>query len=152
MHGIVRKTSSFNTAKNEHFSADCGAHRAGAMHLHYGDLSDSSSLFKIINKVQPDEIYNLGAQSHVGASFPLPVYTADVNGLGTLRIVDAIRICGLEKTVRVFQASTSELFGKAQETSQNEDTPFYPCSPYGNHDLALQLTKVMSIQLVFFHV
>lgn len=101
------------------------------MHLHYGDLTDSSCLVKIIAEVRPTEIYNLGAQSHVKVSFELAEYTANVDALGTLRLLDAIRTCGLEKTVKFYQASTSELYGKVQETPQNEKTPFYPRSPYG---------------------
>lgn len=102
------------------------------MHLHYGDLTDSSCLVKIISEVRPTEIYNLGAQSHVKVSFDLAEYTANVDGLGTLRLLDAIRTCGLDKTVKFYQASTSELYGKVQETPQSEKTPFYPRSPYGD--------------------
>lgn len=101
------------------------------MHLHYGDLTDSSCLVKIIAEVRPTEIYNLGAQSHVKVSFDLAEYTANVDALGTLRILDAIRTCGLEKSVKFYQASTSELYGKVQQVPQNEKTPFYPRSPYG---------------------
>lgn len=101
------------------------------MKLHYGDMIDSSSLINIVNTVRPDEIYNLAAQSHVQVSFTLGEYTTNVNGLGTLRLLEAIRICGLEKTVKFYQASTSELYGKVVETPQNEKTPFYPRSTYG---------------------
>lgn len=101
------------------------------MHLHYGDLTDSSCLVKIIAEVKPTEVYNLGAQSHVKVSFDMAEYTGNVDGLGTLRLLDAIRTCGLEKTVKFYQASTSELYGKVQETPQSEKTPFYPRSPYG---------------------
>lgn len=101
------------------------------MKLHYGDLTDSSSLVRLIDQIQPDEIYNLGAQSHVKVSFDLSEYTANVDALGTLRILDAIRTCKLEKKVKFYQASTSEMFGKVQEIPQNEKTPFYPRSPYG---------------------
>merc|ERR1712071_236674 len=131
VHGIVRRSSSFNTGRIEHLYADTRTHRQDAMHLHYGDLFDSSSLVKIISQIKPTEIYNLGAQTHVKVSFDLSEYTADVNGLGTLRILDAIRNCGMEKSVRVYQASTSEMYGKVQETPQSETTPFYPRSPYG---------------------
>merc|ERR1712071_330934 len=131
VHGIVRRSSSFNTGRIEHLYADSVSHREGAMHLHYGDLTDSSSLVKIIMEVKPAEIYNLGAQTHVKVSFDLSEYTADVNGLGTLRILDAIRNCGMEKSVRVYQASTSEMYGKVQEIPQSETTPFYPRSSPG---------------------
>lgn len=103
------------------------------MHLHYGDLTDSSCLVKIISQIKPSEIYNLGAQTHVKVSFELSEYTADVNAVGTLRLLDAIRCCGLEKQVKLYQASTSEMYGKVQETPQTETTPFYPRSPYGNN-------------------
>ena len=101
------------------------------LHLHYGDLTDSACLIHILSKVKPTEVYNLGAQSHVMVSFDMPEYTGDVDALGTLRLLDAIRTCGLEKTVRFYQASTSELYGKVSETPQSENTPFYPRSPYG---------------------
>lgn len=131
VHGIVRRSSSFNTGRIEHLYADSRTHRQGRMHLHYGDLTDSSCLVKIINQIKPTEIYNLGAQTHVKVSFDLSEYTADVNAVGTLRLLDAIRSCGLEKEVRLYQASTSELYGKVQEIPQSETTPFYPRSPYG---------------------
>jgi len=131
VHGIVRRSSSFNTGRIEHLYADTRTHRQDAMHLHYGDLSDSSSLVKIISQIKPTEIYNLGAQTHVKVSFDLSEYTADVNAVGTLRLLDAIRCCGLENQVRLYQASTSEMYGKVQETPQTETTPFYPRSPYG---------------------
>ncbi|XP_057381897.1 GDP-mannose 4,6 dehydratase-like isoform X1 [Daphnia carinata] len=131
VHGILRRSSSFNTGRIQHLYADTKSHREGAMHLHYGDLTDSSCLVKIIAEVKPTEIYNLGAQSHVKVSFDLAEYTANVDALGTLRILDAIRTCGLEKSVKFYQASTSELYGKVQEVPQNEKTPFYPRSPYG---------------------
>lgn len=101
------------------------------MHLHYGDMTDSSSLIKLISRIRPTEIYNLAAQSHVKVSFELSEYTAEVDAVGTLRLLDAIRTCGLEKTVKFYQASTSELYGKVQEIPQTEKTPFYPRSPYG---------------------
>ena len=129
VHGIKRRASSFNTERIDYLYQD--PHEENArFFLHYGDLSDSTNLIRIINKVQPDEIYNLGAQSHVQVSFETPEYTADVDGLGTLRLLEAIRILGMEKKVRFYQASTSELFGKVQEIPQKEITPFYPRSPY----------------------
>lgn len=132
VHGILRRSSSFNTGRIQHLYADTKSHREGSMHLHYGDLTDSSCLVKIIAEVRPTEIYNLGAQSHVKVSFDLAEYTANVDALGTLRILDAVRTCGLEKSVKFYQASTSELYGKVQQVPQNEKTPFYPRSPYGN--------------------
>jgi len=131
VHGIIRRASTFNTTRIEHLYADPKAHKGGRMKLHYGDMTDSSSLVKIINMVKPTEIYNLAAQSHVKVSFDLSEYTAEVDAVGTLRILDAIRTCGMEKNVRFYQASTSELYGKVVETPQNEQTPFYPRSPYG---------------------
>ncbi|GAB6033590.1 hypothetical protein CHUAL_013595 [Chamberlinius hualienensis] len=131
VHGIIRRSSSFNTHRIQHLYDDPKTHRPGSMKLHYGDLTDSSSLVKIISKVLPDEIYNLGAQSHVKVSFDLSEYTANVDALGTLRILDALRTCKLDKKVRFYQASTSELYGKVQEIPQKETTPFYPRSPYG---------------------
>ena len=129
VHGIKRRSSSFNTDRIDHLYQD--PHETDRRFvLHYGDLSDSMSLIHIIKKIQPDEIYNLGAQSHVAVSFESPEYTADTVGLGALRILDAIRILGLEKKTRYYQASTSELFGKVQESPQKETTPFYPRSPY----------------------
>lgn len=129
VHGIKRRSSSFNTERIDHLYED--PHKSGAkFHLHYGDLTDATNLIRILNEVQPDEIYNLGAQSHVQVSFEMPEYTADVDGLGTLRLLEAIRILRMEKKVRFYQASTSELFGKVQEIPQRETTPFYPRSPY----------------------
>jgi GDPmannose 4,6-dehydratase len=129
VHGIKRRASSFNTDRIDHLYQD--PHETNRhLILHYGDLSDSMNLVRIIQEVRPDEIYNLGAQSHVAVSFESPEYTADTVGLGALRILEAIRISGLEKTTRYYQASTSELFGKVQETPQKETTPFYPRSPY----------------------
>jgi GDPmannose 4,6-dehydratase len=133
VHGIKRRASSFNTERVDHIYQDPHiANSAGGARfkLHYGDLSDSSNLVRIIQETQPDEIYNLGAQSHVAVSFEAPEYTADVDGMGTLRILEAIRILGLEKKTRFYQASTSELYGLVQETPQKETTPFYPRSPY----------------------
>ena len=129
VHGIKRRASLFNTARIDHIYEDPHHHDA-RLRLHYGDLSDSLGLTRIVAEVQPDEIYNLGAQSHVAVSFEAPEYTADVNGLGTLRLLEAIRFLGLEKKSRFYQASTSELYGLVQETPQRETTPFYPRSPY----------------------
>lgn len=133
VHGIIRRSSSFNTARIEHLYLDewvRDMHRRRLLTLHYGDMTDSSSLIRIIGEVRPNEIYNLAAQSHVKVSFDVPEYTADVDATGTLRLLEAIRILGLEKQCRVYQASTSELFGKVRQVPQNEDTPFYPRSPY----------------------
>jgi len=130
VHGIKRRASSFNTNRIDHLYQD--PHEKDVkLKLHYGDMTDSSNLIRIVQEVQPDEIYNLAAQSHVQVSFETPEYTADVDSLGTLRLLEAIRILGLEKTCRFYQASTSELYGKVQETPQRETTPFYPRSPYG---------------------
>ena len=129
VHGIKRRSSSFNTERIDHIYEDPLAHE-NRFHLHYGDLSDTSNLTSIISKIRPDEVYNLAAQSHVAVSFETPEYTADVDGIGTLRILEAIRFLGLEKKTRFYQASTSELFGLVQETPQSETTPFYPRSPY----------------------
>ena len=129
VHGIKRRASSFNTQRVDHIYQDPHVDNA-RFKLHYGDLSDTSNLIRIVQETQPDEIYNLGAQSHVAVSFESPEYTADVDGLGTLRLLEAIRILGLEKKTRFYQASTSELYGLVQETPQKETTPFYPRSPY----------------------
>lgn len=129
VHGIKRRASSFNTDRIDHLYQD-PHEKEVKFKLHYGDLADSTNLVRILNKVKPDEIYNLGAQSHVQVSFEVPEYTADVDGLGTLRLLEAIRILNMEKSVRFYQASTSELFGKVQEIPQKETTPFYPRSPY----------------------
>src|SRR5262249_44143218 len=130
VHGIKRRSSSFNTDRIDHLYQD--PHEADArMHLHYGDLTDATNIVRVIQSVHPDEIYNLAAQSHVAVSFETPEYTANADALGTLRILEAIRILGLEKCTRFYQASTSEMFGKVQETPQRETTPFYPRSPYG---------------------
>ena len=134
VHGIIRRSSSFNTGRIEHLYLDewvrdmKGRKR---IELHYGDMTDSSSLVRILQKVQPDEVYNLAAQSHVKVSFDCPEYTAEADAVGTLRLLEAIRILGMEKKTKVYQASTSELFGKVQEVPQKETTPFYPRSPYG---------------------
>lgn len=124
VHGIVRRASTEKKERIDHLEGNSN------FHLHYGDLTDSLSLVKIISKVEPDEIYNLAAQSHVAVSFEVPEYTADATGTGVIRLLEAIRICGLEKKCRFYQASTSELFGKVQEIPQSETTPFYPYSPY----------------------
>ncbi|EOF8197435.1 GDP-mannose 4,6-dehydratase [Yersinia enterocolitica] len=129
VHGIKRRASSFNTNRVDHIYQD--RHETNPrFFLHYGDLTDSSNLIRLIKEIQPDEIYNLGAQSHVAVSFESPEYTADVDAMGTLRLLEAIRINKLEKTTRFYQASTSELYGLVQETPQKESTPFYPRSPY----------------------
>jgi len=129
VHGIKRRASSLNTQRIDHVYQDPHMEHKNFV-LHYGDLSDSSNLTRIIQEVQPDEVYNLGAQSHVAVSFESPEYTADVDALGTLRLLEAIRLLGMEKKVRFYQASTSELFGEVQEIPQKETTPFYPRSPY----------------------
>ena len=129
VHGIKRRASSFNTQRVDHIYQDPHVDNQNFV-LHYGDLSDSSNLTRIIQEVQPDEIYNLGAQSHVAVSFESPEYTANVDATGTLRILEAVRLLGLEKKTRFYQASTSELYGLVQETPQTETTPFYPRSPY----------------------
>jgi len=129
VHGIKRRASSFNTDRIDHLYQDPHEKHV-RFHLHYGDLTDASNLIRILQETQPDEIYNLGAQSHVQVSFEVPEYTADTDGVGTLRLLEAIRILGMEKKVRFYQASTSELFGKVQEVPQKETTPFYPRSPY----------------------
>mgnify|MGYP003328695676 CR=1 FL=1 len=130
VHGIKRRTSLFNTDRIDHLYQDPHIENPNFI-LHYGDLTDSLNLTKIINQVQPDEIYNLAAMSHVGVSFDLPEYTANVDALGTLRILEAVRLLKMEVKVKIYQASTSELYGKVQEIPQTENTPFYPRSPYG---------------------
>ncbi len=134
VHGILRRSSTFNTGRIEHLYLNEWVRdmkQSRAVNLHYGDMTDSSSLVRIIQEVQPDEIYNLAAQSHVKVSFDVPEYTAEADAVGTLRLLEAVRILGLEKKCRIYQASTSELFGKVQEVPQRETTPFYPRSPYG---------------------
>jgi len=123
VHGIIRRASLINTHRIDHIYE--------RIHLHYGDLTDSTNIVRVIQKVQPDEIYNLGAQSHVKVSFEMPEYTGDVDGMGTLRVLEAVRLLGMEDRVRIYQASTSELYGLVQEIPQSETTPFYPRSPYG---------------------
>ena len=134
VHGILRRPSSFNTGRIEHLYLDEWVRdmkKDRLINLHYGDMTDSSSLIRIIQLVKPDEIYNLAAQSHVKVSFDVPEYTAESDAIGTLRMLEAVRILGLEKKTKIYQASTSELFGKVQEVPQKETTPFYPRSPYG---------------------
>lgn len=128
VHGLIRRSSSFNTGRIDHLFQDPHKKKS-KMILHYGDLSDSSNIFHLISKIKPDEIYHLGAQSHVRVSFDMPEYTGDITGCGTIRILDAIKELGLK--TKFYQASSSEMFGKVQETPQKETTPFYPCSPYG---------------------
>ncbi len=129
VHGIKRRASLFNTQRVDHIYQDPHVNNA-QFHLHYGDLSDSSNITRILQEVQPDEVYNLGAQSHVAVSFEAPEYTADVDGMGTLRLLEAIRLLGLDRKTRFYQASTSELYGLVQEIPQTETTPFHPRSPY----------------------
>ena len=130
VHGIKRRASSFNTDRIDHLYQDPHIENRHFI-LHYGDLTDSTNLIRIIQEVQPDEIYNLAAQSHVAVSFETPEYTANADAIGTLRILEAIRILGMEQKTKFYQASTSEMFGKVQEIPQSETTPFYPRSPYG---------------------
>lgn len=129
VHGIKRRASSFNTQRVDHIFQDPHENNRN-FHLHYGDLTDTSNLTRLISEIEPDEVYNLGAQSHVAVSFESPEYTADVDAIGTLRLLEAIRFLGLEKKTKFYQASTSELYGLVQETPQKETTPFYPRSPY----------------------
>src|SRR5947209_11307809 len=129
VHGVKRRSSSFNTERIDHLLRD--SHEGGvSFHLHYGDVTDATNIIRIVQETQPDEIYNLAAQSHVQVSFETPEYTVNADGVGTLRLLEAIRILGRENKTRFYQASTSELFGKAQQIPQNETTPFYPRSPY----------------------
>ncbi|MDR0296183.1 MAG: GDP-mannose 4,6-dehydratase [Prevotellaceae bacterium] len=145
VHGIIRRSSTFNTQKIEHLYIDDlieDMRKNRKLQLHYGDMTDSSNLIRLIQTIKPDEVYNLAAQSHVKVSFEVPEYTADTDGIGTLRLLEAIRICGLEKTTKIYQASSSELYGLAQEVPQTETTPFYPRSPYGVAKLyAFWITK-----------
>src|SRR5665648_682756 len=134
VHGLLRRSSSFNTGRIEHLYIEElieDMHKERKLHLHYGDMTDSSSLISLVQKIKPDEIYNLAAQSHVQVSFEAPEYTANADGLGALRVLEAIRILALEKRARFYQASTSELYGDVREVPQRETTPFYPRSPYG---------------------
>jgi len=133
VHGVIRRSSSFNTSRIEHLYIEDvlkDMHKERNIRLHYGDMTDSTSLIRLIREIKPDEIYNLAAMSHVKVSFEVPEYTADTDGIGTLRLLEAVRFLGYEKRTRVYQASTSELFGKVQEVPQTEKTPFYPRSPY----------------------
>ena len=134
VHGIIRRSTSFNTERIEHLYIEeliRDLHSDRKVSLHYGDMTDSTNLIRLIQEIKPDEIYNLAAQSHVKVSFDLPEYTAETDAVGTLRLLEAVRICGLVDKTRIYQASTSELYGKVQEIPQTETTPFYPRSPYG---------------------
>ncbi|QMS85996.1 GDP-mannose 4,6-dehydratase [Candidatus Xianfuyuplasma coldseepsis] len=134
VHGVLRRASSFNTGRIEHLYIDeliKDMHKERKLKLHYGDMTDSANLIRLIRDIKPDEIYNLAAQSHVKVSFELPEYTAQTDAVGTLRILEAVKLLGYEKKTKIYQASTSELFGKVQEVPQTENTPFYPRSPYG---------------------
>ena len=134
VHGLLRRSSSFNTGRIEHLHLDewvRDMHQRRLIHLHWADMTDSSSLIRIISEVKPDEIYNLAAQSHVKVSFDVPEFTAETDAIGVLRLLEAVRICGLVTTCKIYQASTSELYGLVQEVPQKETTPFYPRSPYG---------------------
>ena len=134
VHGLLRRSSSFNTGRIDHLYFDewvRDMQQKRSINLHWGDMTDSSSLIRIIQTVQPDEIYNLAAQSHVKVSFDVPEYTAETDAVGTLRLLEAVRILGMEHRTRIYQASTSELYGLVQEVPQKETTPFYPRSPYG---------------------
>ena len=139
VHGIKRRSSLFNTQRIDHIYQDPQVDDRNLI-LHYGDLSDASNLTRIVSKCQPNEIYNLGARSHVAVSFESPEYTADVNGLGTLRLLEAIRFLGLEKKTRFYQASTSELYGLVKESPQNENTPFHP--PPAHHTVLPSYTPI----------
>src|ERR1700724_2222989 len=129
VHGVKRRSSSFNTQRVDHLYVDSHEHET-SFFLHYGDMTDATNIIRLVQETQPDEIYNLAAQSHVQVSFETPEYTANADGLGTLRLLEAIRILGISQRTRFYQASTPELFGKAREIPQNESTPFYPRSPY----------------------
>ncbi|WP_299251641.1 GDP-mannose 4,6-dehydratase [uncultured Lacinutrix sp.] len=145
VHGIIRRSSTFNTQRIEHLYIDVllkDQHKKQNIKLHYGDMTDATNLIRLVQEIQPDEIYNLAAQSHVKVSFDMPEYTAETDGIGTLKLLEAVRICGLTHKTRIYQASTSELYGKVQETPQTETTPFYPRSPYGVAKLyAFWITK-----------
>jgi len=141
VHGLKRRSSSFNTSRIDHLYQDPHIQKPSFI-LHYGDMTDSTNLIRLIKKIQPDEIYNLAAMSHVQVSFDMPEYVADVDGIGTLRLLEAIRVLGLEKKTRIYQASTSELFGKVKEIPQKETTPFYPRSPYAVAKLYAYWTTV----------
>ena len=141
VHGLKRRSSSFNTRRIDHLYQDPHSESPRFI-LHYGDMTDSTNLIRLIKEIQPDEIYNLAAMSHVHVSFDMPEYVADVDGIGTLRLLEAVRLLGLQKKTRIYQASTSELFGKVQEVPQKETTPFYPRSPYGVAKLFAYWTTV----------
>ncbi len=141
VHGLKRRSSSFNTGRIDHLYQDPHSENLSFI-LHYGDMTDSTNLIRLIKEIQPDEIYNLAAMSHVHVSFDIPEYVADVDGVGSLRLLEAVRLLGLEKKTRIYQASTSELFGKAQEVPQKETTPFYPRSPYAVAKLYAYWTTV----------
>ncbi len=145
VHGVIRRSSSFNTERIEHLYIEElieDMHKKRKLTLHYGDMSDATNLIRLIKEIEPDEIYNLAAMSHVKVSFEVPEYTADTDGIGTLRLLEAVRFLGLESKTRIYQASTSELYGKVQEIPQKETTPFYPRSPYGVAKLyAFWITK-----------
>lgn len=145
VHGIIRRSSSFNTGRIEHLYIDellKDMHLKRKIELHYGDMTDATNLIRLIRQIQPDEIYNLAAMSHVKVSFEVPEYTADTDGIGTLRLLEAVRFLGYENKTKIYQASTSELYGKIQETPQTEKTPFYPRSPYAVAKLyAFWITK-----------
>ncbi|WP_297517912.1 GDP-mannose 4,6-dehydratase [Flavobacterium sp.] len=145
VHGIIRRSSTFNTERIEHLYIETllqDLHKEKKIKLHYGDMTDSTNLIRLVQQIQPEEIYNLAAQSHVKVSFDMPEYTAETDAVGTLRLLEAVRICGLEKKTKIYQASTSELFGKVVEIPQSETTPFYPRSPYGVAKLyAFWITK-----------
>ncbi len=145
VHGIIRRSSTFNTERIEHLYIETllqDLHKEKKIKLHYGDMTDSTNLIRLVQQIQPEEIYNLAAQSHVKVSFDMPEYTAETDAVGTLRLLEAVRICSLEKKTKIYQASTSELFGKVVEIPQKETTPFYPRSPYGVAKLyAFWITK-----------
>lgn len=145
VHGIIRRSSTFNTERIEHLYIDTllqDLHQEKKINLHYGDMTDSTNLIRLVQQIRPEEIYNLAAQSHVKVSFDMPEYTVETDAVGTLRLLEAVRICGLEKTTKIYQASTSELYGKVVEIPQTEKTPFYPRSPYGVAKLyAFWITK-----------
>ena len=145
VHGIIRRSSTFNTERIEQLYIESlirDLHQSKKIHLHYGDMTDSTNLIRLVQQIQPDEIYNLAAQSHVKVSFDMPEYTAETDAIGTLRLLEAVRICNLVEKTKIYQASTSELYGLVQETPQKETTPFYPRSPYGVAKLyAFWITK-----------
>lgn len=153
VHGIMRRSSSFNTGRIEHLYIEEyieDMHNEKNFYLHYGDITDSTNVISLIQKIKPDEIYNLAAQSHVKVSFDIPEYTANVDALGTLRILEAVHLLGLD--TKIYQASTSELYGLVQEVPQSETTPFYPRSPYGVAKLyGFWITKIIVKHMIFLH-